>query len=152
MGRALGAGDIVSARSVTRRMVQWGVLAGVVLGILVLAVGSLYARLFTTDTEVRSLIVAALVVAALLQPIAGWVFVLDGVLIGAGDGRFLAWASAVSVLAFLPAAWAAAALDLGPRTGLVALWLAVGVWTAARLVTLALRERGTAWLVTGAAR
>lgn len=152
VGRALGAGDVVAARSVTRRMVQWGVLAGAALGILVLVAGSLYARLFTPDADVRSLIVAALVVAALLQPIAGWVFVLDGVLIGAGDGRFLAWASAVSVLVFLPAVWAVAALDLGPRTGLVALWLAVGVWTTARLVTLVLRERGTAWLVTGATR
>lgn len=152
VGRALGAGDVAAARSVTRRMVQWGVLAGAALGILVLAAGSLYARLFTPDADVRSLIVAALVVAALLQPIAGWVFVLDGVLIGAGDGRFLAWASAVSVLVFLPAAWAVAALDLGPRTGLVALWVAVGVWTTARLITLVLRERGTAWLVTGATR
>jgi putative MATE family efflux protein len=152
VGRALGAGDAEAARSVSRRMVQWGVLAGIVLGLVVLAVGSLYARMFTTDAEVRSLIVAALVVAALLQPVAGWVFVLDGVLIGAGDGRYLAWASAASVLIFLPAAWAVTALDLGPRTGLVALWLCIGLWTVARLVTLVLRERGSAWLVTGAAR
>jgi putative MATE family efflux protein len=150
VGRALGAGDVEAAQAVTRRMVQWGVLAGIVLGLVVLAVGSLYARMFTTDAEVRSLIVAALVVAALLQPVAGWVFVLDGVLIGAGDGRYLAWASAASVLIFLPAAWAVTALDLGPRTGLVALWLSIGVWTLARLVTLVIRERGSAWLVTGA--
>jgi Na+-driven multidrug efflux pump len=77
------------------------------------------------------------------------VFVLDGVLIGAGDGRFLAWASALSVAAFLPAAWAVTALSLGPRAGLVALWLAIGVWTLARLGTLVWRERSEAWLVTG---
>src|SRR5690606_11272383 len=69
VGKALGAADIAGARSVTRRMVQWGVLAGVVLGIIVVAGGSLYARVFTPDPEVRSLIVAALVVAAVLQPI-----------------------------------------------------------------------------------
>lgn len=152
VGRALGAGDADDARSVTRRMVQWGVLAGAGLAVIVLVAGSVYAQLFTPDPEVRRLLVAALVVAALLQPIAGWVFVLDGVLIGAGDGRYLAWASVVSVLAFLPAAWAVVALDLTGVAGIVGLWCAIGVWTVARLVTLTLRERGGRWAVTGAVR
>lgn len=152
VGRALGAGDVALARSVTRRMVQWGVLVGVGLTMLVLATGSVYARLFTPDAEVRALIVAALVVAALMQPVAGWVFVLDGVLIGAGDGRYLALASVLSVLAFLPAAWAVVALDLSGTTGLVGLWCAIGVWLVARVLTLAWRERQGSWLVTGAVR
>jgi putative MATE family efflux protein len=149
VGKALGAGDVDEARAITRRMVQWGVLAGIALAIIVVAAGSLYARLFTTDTEVRDLIVVALIVAAALQPIAGWVFVLDGVLIGAGDGRYLAWASVVSVLAFLPAAWVVYRLDLSATAGLIGLWLAIGVWTLARLITLALRERSSRWLITG---
>lgn len=152
VGRALGAGDVGNARSITRRMVQLGILAGVVLGLLLLAGGSVYARLFTTDAEVRSLVVGALVVAAVLQPIAGWVFVLDGVLIGAGDGKYLAWASAASVAVFLPAAWVVPVLDLSQQAGLVALWLAIGLWTFARLITLAVRERSDRWLVTGANR
>jgi putative MATE family efflux protein len=152
VGRALGAGDVGTARSITRRMIQWGVLAGIVLGLLLLASGSAYARLFTADVEVRTLVVGALVVAAVLQPLAGWVFVLDGVLIGAGDGRYLAWASAVSVAVFLPAAWAVPALDLSPQAGLVGLWLAIGLWTLVRMITLAVRMRGAGWLVTGATR
>jgi putative MATE family efflux protein len=51
VGRALGAEDVTAARSITRRMVQWGVVAGIVLGVLLLAGGSVYARLFTTDAE-----------------------------------------------------------------------------------------------------
>jgi Na+-driven multidrug efflux pump len=78
--------------------------------------------------------------------------VLDGVLIGAGDGRYLAWASALSVAVFLPAAWAVPALDLSPQAGLVGLWLAIGLWTLVRMITLAVRERGGRWLVTGATR
>lgn len=152
VGQALGASDVDAVRSITRRMVQWGVLAGIVLGLLLLAGGSVYARLFTTDDEVRTLVVGALIVAAALQPIAGWVFVLDGVLIGAGDGRYLAWASAASVAVFLPAAWTVLALDMSQQSGLLALWLAIGVWTSARLVTLAVRERGDAWLITGTRR
>ncbi|TDE10180.1 MATE family efflux transporter [Jiangella asiatica] len=152
VGRALGAGDVAGARSITRRMVQWGVLAGFALAVLVLAIGSVYAQLFTSDPDVRRLLFAALVVAALLQPIAGWVFVLDGVLIGAGDGRYLAWASVASVAAFLPAAWVVAVADLTGTTGIAALWAAIGVWMVVRLVTLALRERQDTWMVTGAIR
>ncbi len=152
VGRALGAGDVDEARSVTRRMVQWGVLTGAGLAVATLAVAPFYARLFTRDADVRSLLVAALVVAALVQPVAGWVFVLDGVLIGAGDGRYLAVASVLSMLAFLPAAYSVTAFDLSGAAGLVALWAAIGVWILARLVTLALRERHGAWLVTGAVR
>ncbi len=152
VGRALGAGDVDGARSITRRMVQWGVLSGFVLALLLLVVGNGYARLFTPDAEVRSLLFAALVVAAAMQPVAGWVFVLDGVLIGAGDGRYLAWASVLSVAAFLPAAWAVAVADVSGRAGLMWLWGAIGVWMLVRLVTLALRERQDTWMVTGAVR
>jgi putative MATE family efflux protein len=152
VGKALGANDVEAAHSTTRRMVQWGVLSGLALTVVVLAAGSVYARIFTQDPEVRTLLVAALVVVAVLQPVAGWVFVLDGVLIGAGDGRYLAWASVVSVTVFLPAALAVMLLDLSGTTGIVALWGAIGLWTVARLVTLELRHRRGAWAVTGAVR
>jgi Na+-driven multidrug efflux pump len=152
VGRALGAGDVDQACSITRRMVQWGVLAGAGLAVLVAAAAPLYARLFTSDPQVRQLLTLALVVVAFLQPVAGWVFVLDGVLIGAGDGRYLAWASVASVALFLPAAFAVTRLGLSGPAGLVALWAAIGVWMLARLATLTHRERTGAWLVTGAVR
>jgi putative MATE family efflux protein len=152
VGRALGAADVDTARSTTRRTVQWGLLTGAGLGLVVAAIAPVYARLFTSDPEVRSLLVAALLMVAVMQPLAGWGFVLDGVLIGAGDGRYLAVASVVSVLAFLPAALAVTAVDMSGTAGLVALWAAIGVWILARLMTLALRERSSAWLVTGALR
>jgi putative MATE family efflux protein len=152
VGRALGAADVDTARSTTRRMIQWGLLAGAGLGLVVAAIAPMYARLFTSDPEVRSLLVAALLMVAVMQPLAGWVFVLDGVLIGAGDGRYLARASVLSVVAFLPAAVAVARSGVSGAAGLVALWAAIGVWVLARLVTLAYRERTGAWLVTGAVR
>jgi Na+-driven multidrug efflux pump len=95
---------------------------------------------------VQALLGSVLVVAAVFQPVAGAVFALDGVLIGAGDGRYLAWAGVITLLAFLPLAFWVLAVD----AGLVALWWAFGAFMVARLVTLLLRERGTTWLVTGA--
>ncbi|HZB33174.1 MAG TPA: MATE family efflux transporter [Streptosporangiaceae bacterium] len=147
-GRYLGAGDVAGARGATRRMVQWGVASGVVFGVVVLVVRPWLPALFTDDPAVRALLVSTLVVVALLQPMAGVVFVLDGVLIGAGDVRYLAAAGVVTVAAFLPPAWLVSARG----GGLVALWLAIGVWMTARLLTLGLRARGNAWLVTGAVR
>jgi Na+-driven multidrug efflux pump len=97
---------------------------------------------------VRAASVGALVVVALVQPVSGLVFVLDGVLIGAGDGRYLAWAGVVTLLVFAPGAvavwWTGA--------GLAWLWAAYACWIVARAVTLVWRERSHAWLVTGAVR
>ena len=88
-----------------------------------------------------------LLVAALGQPLAGVVFVLDGVLIGAGDGRYLAWAGVVVLLAYAPLTLAAVAWW---DAGLVTVWvLFAGLFMGGRLVTLLRRARGDAWLRTG---
>ena len=147
-GRYLGADDVAGARSATRRMIEWGIACGVLFGLLVLAARPWLPAAFTSDPVVRSQLLAALVVVALLEPIAGAVFVLDGVLIGAGDQGYLAVAGVIQTVAFLPAAWLVHAYG----GGLVALWLAIGLWMAVRLVTLGLRARRDAWLVTGAVR
>ncbi len=73
---------------------------------------------------------------------------LDGVLIGAGDQNYLALAGVVTGAVFAVAAAGVVAM----HAGLVALWLAYSLWIAARFLTLTLRARGTAWLVTGAVR
>ncbi|MGE5762978.1 MAG: MATE family efflux transporter, partial [Mycobacterium leprae] len=88
--RTLGASEVAQTRAVTGRMVEWGVALGLGFGAAVLAVHTALPPLSAADSRVRALIAAALVVAAVLQPVAGVVFVLDGVLIGAGDGRYLA--------------------------------------------------------------
>jgi MATE family, multidrug efflux pump len=147
-GRYLGGADADRARAATRRMVEWGIACGLLFGLFVLAVRPWLPALFTHDPTVTRLLLSTLIVVALLQPIAGVVFVLDGVLIGAGDMRYLAVAGILTTAAFLPAAWSAYALG----GGIVALWVALGVWITARFTALGLRARGSAWLVTGAVR
>ena len=149
-GRSLGAGDVAGVRAATARMVRWGVGGGVVLGALLLGLRTLLEPLFTPDPAVRRAMAAALVVAAVMQPLAGYVFVLDGVLIGAGDGRYLAVTATVQLLVYLPLA--AAVIEVAPQgtAGLVWLWIAfAGGWMAVRAVFLGRRARGSAWLVTG---
>jgi Na+-driven multidrug efflux pump len=147
LGRYLGSGDVAGARTVTARLVRLGVVMGAALGLLVLVCVPWLPSLFTSDPVVRSLIAASLVVAALQQPLAAPVFVLDGVLIGAGDGRWLAGAGLVMLAAFVPAAYLVLARDLG----VVGLWWALTWFMVVRGVLLAWRSRGDAWLRTSAA-
>ncbi|MGK5636896.1 MATE family efflux transporter [Streptomyces sp. URMC 126] len=148
IGRYLGAEDADGARAACRRMVQWGIGTGVVLGILVVTSRPLLTPLFTADPDVRRTLLPALLVAALSQPVAGVVFVLDGVLMGAGDGPYLAWAMLVVLAVFTPVALLVPPLG----GGLTALWWAMALMMAVRMVTLWLRIRSGRWLVTGAVR
>jgi Na+-driven multidrug efflux pump len=127
-------------------MVRWGVVGGVVTGLLLAVASPVLGALFTDDLAVQELLVPVLVVAALGQPVAGVVFVLDGVLIGAGDGAYLARGGLVTLVIYAPVALAAALLG----TGLVGIWASfAAVFMGARLVVLLHRARGDAWLVTG---
>lgn len=151
VGQALGAQDLTTARTVLRRTLVWGVGAGVVLGLVLAACSGVLGPLFTADPAVHDAVAPALLVVAVGLPMAGWVFVLDGVLIGAGDGRFLAWAGALTVVAYAPAALAVRALAPDDAPGLVWAWVAyAGVFMGARALTTGLRSRGTAWARLGA--
>ncbi len=150
VGHGLGAGDIPRVRAVLRRTLAWGVAAGAGLGVAVAAGARWYAPLFTADPEVRRAIVAGAVVCGALLPMAGWVFVLDGVLIGAGDGRFLAAAGVLTLVGYLPFALAVRLWAPPGAAGLAWLWLAfAGAFMAGRALTTGLRARSSAWLVTG---
>ncbi|MFJ6939289.1 MATE family efflux transporter [Streptomyces sp. NPDC101132] len=148
IGRYLGAGDTTGAKAVCRRMVQWGIVSGVVLGLLVVVARPLFIPLFTSDPRVESALLPALLVVAVSQPVSGIVFVLDGVLMGAGDGTYLAWAMLLTLAVFTPAALLVPALG----GGLTALWWAMTLMMLVRMATLQLRARSGRWLVTGATR
>jgi putative MATE family efflux protein len=148
IGRYLGAEDPAGARAACLRMVQWGAACGTALGLLVVLARPLIGPMFSSDPQVRHALAAALLVVALAQPVCGVVFVLDGVLMGAGDGTYLAWSMLVTLAVFAPAAFAVPALG----GGLTALWWAMGLMMLTRLAALWLRARSGRWVVTGAAR
>ncbi|MFD7131039.1 MATE family efflux transporter [Streptomyces sp. NPDC059894] len=148
IGRCLGAGDAQGARAACRRMVEWGIAVGVVLGLLVIISRPLFLPLFTGDQIVKDTAFPALLMVALSQPICGIVFVLDGVLMGAGDGPYLAWAMVLTLAVFAPVALLIPLLD----GGLTALWAAMTLMMAVRMLTLWLRARSGRWVVVGATR
>ncbi|GGK73348.1 MATE family efflux transporter [Ornithinimicrobium pekingense] len=151
-GRSLGAGDVEGTRAVTWMMVRWSVWFGVALAVLIVALHRVIPLGFSSDEQVRAALAAALLVVAVGQPVAGVAFILDGVLIGAGDARWLAVAQTVFLLAYLPmvlGVWGSGAEGVA---GLVWLWVAFTGYMAVRSAGLVWRARGDAWMVTGAAR
>jgi putative MATE family efflux protein len=148
VGRLLGAGDVAAARAATRRMIELGLGFGLLVGLVLLALRGTLPHVFTDDPEVLRLASFVLLFAAVLQPVNAVVFVLDGVLMGAGDMRFLAVSTVAAAALFL----AAAAVLLATGAGLGWLWTALGGLMLARLALLATRIRTDAWLVAGAVR
>jgi putative MATE family efflux protein len=143
VGGLLGASEPSAAQSAVRRMVLWSVLGGTALGALLWFAAPLYLPVLAADPAVRDALVASFPVIAVLQPLAAAVYVLDGVLIGAGDGRYLAWAGTGTAAAVVPVAY----LSFG--TSLTWVWAVFSWFLAVRLAWLVLRTRGDAWMRLG---
>jgi putative MATE family efflux protein len=149
VGRSLGAGDAEEAYRAARRMIELAVAAGALFALVMLALTDLLPRAFTSDADVIDKLHEIWPLFALMQPANGAVFALDGILIGAGDTRFLMWSMlASSLLVFVPIALAALAFDLG----IVGVWCGLVALIAARLATCGWRFRGRRWAIVGATR
>lgn len=150
IGKHLGAGDPDAVRHVLRRTLAWGAWFGLALGGLIAALSGVLGLAFTGDPELAALIQPALILMAVGQPLAGVVYVLDGVLMGAGDARFLAIVGVVNLAPFLPALWLIA--HIGPTGAGGLAWLTVGffgVLMTARAIGLGARVRGGRWMAAG---
>jgi putative MATE family efflux protein len=148
VGERLGAGDVARAISIGRRVIAWSVGMGMALGVVLLAVRTPVAGIFSEDPAVVALAGFLLAHVALMAPLGGVAFALDGVLIGAGDQRFMARAMAGSAVV------AAAVMVLGRQAdlGIGWLWGAIWLFMAARSILLGLRFVGDRWQVVGAER
>lgn len=147
IGKGLGAEDRRLVHRVLGRTVAWGAWFGVITGVVIGALSGVIGLLFTGDPGIATLVQPALIVLAIAQPVCGIVFVLDGVLIGAGDAKYLAIAGILNLVPYLPALVLVAVLQPVGAAGLA--WLAVaffGVYMLARLATLGWRVRGAAWM------
>jgi putative MATE family efflux protein len=146
VGRMLGAGDAAGAAAASRRMIGWAVLFGGLFGLVLLALGDVIPRLFTGDPAVIDRAQAMWWIFALMMPLNGAVFALDGILIGAGDTRFLALAMAACSAVCIPLT--VVALEAG--WGIVGVWGALAALIVMRLATCGLRFTSRRWALTGA--
>jgi putative MATE family efflux protein len=150
IGKELGASNAATARLLTGTMIRWGLGFGAVTGLLLALAAPWAGALFTSDPQVQSALALALWVLAAGQPIAGYVFVLDGVLIGAGDAKYLALAGLVNLAAYVAMLAAVALLGTPGQAALGWLWAAFALgYMAARALTLGIRARSDRWMVLG---
>ncbi len=146
IGRYLGASDATNARAVARRMLTLGVAAGLALGLVVAITRPWLVLPFSDDPLVLENAETVLWFVAALQPVAAAVFVFDGILIGAGDSRYLALAMVAAGVLY----GVVLAIVVQRGATLAWLWAAFSVWILARWVGLYWRFRSDRWAVTGA--
>ena len=153
LGKELGARDLQRrserehVRRLMHRLIRWGLGFGVVTGVIVGLLGPHLGFLFTSSRDVQVIFGIALIVVAVGQPLAAFVFVLDGVLIGAGDARYLALAGVINLVVYAPLLWLVLERGGSGTAGAAWLWVAyAGGYMGARAVTLGLRIRGDRWM------
>nr|WP_255426402.1 MATE family efflux transporter [Pseudonocardia sp. C8] len=153
VGSALGAAarsaDTGHARSVAARVTRYGLLLGCLFGVVFAALYPVLPGVFTADAGVLATIPAAWWFFTALQPVAGVVFALDGVLLGAGDAAFLRTTTLLAALGgFLPLIW----LSLVFGWGLAGIWTGLAAFMVVRLVAVGGRARSGHWAVPGEVR
>jgi Na+-driven multidrug efflux pump len=146
VGRMLGAGDAEGAHDAAVRMIAWSTVVGGAFAVVLLPLGDLLPRAFTSDPAVLEQAALLWPFFALMQPLGGAVFALDGILIGAGDTAYLMWSMLAASAVFVPIAVLSLRLDWG----MVGLWAGLDVLIAARLALLGVRFAGRRWAVVGA--
>jgi putative MATE family efflux protein len=146
VGRMLGAHDARGARAASVRIIGWSVVVGAGFAVVLLALGDLVPKAFTSDPAVIEQARKVWPLFAAMMPANGAVFALDGILIGASDTRFLMWGMLASAAVYVPVALAALAFDWG----IVGVWCGLLGLIAMRLVTCGVRFAGSRWALTGA--
>ena len=145
VGRGLGAGDSERAYAASVRMIWLSVYGGLLFGAVMLVLGDVLPYVFTSDEEVVEQAQAIWPLFALMQPLNGAVFALDGILIGAGDGRYLMWSMVAAFAVCAVGCLAALAFDWG----VVGVWASLVLLICVRLGLMLWRFQGRRWLVTG---
>jgi putative MATE family efflux protein len=145
VGRMLGAGDADGAHAAAVRMIGWSVAIGAIFAAILAPLSHALPAAFTSDPRVLHQAALLWPFLAAMQPFAGAVFALDGILIGAGDTRYLMWSMLAASAVFI--ALASLALALG--WGVIGVWAALDVLIVARLALLWPRFARRRWAIVG---
>jgi putative MATE family efflux protein len=146
VGRTLGASDVAAAREAALRVIGWSVVVGALFGAVLAALSGVIPRAFTDDPAVRERAADVWWIFVVMMPANGAVFALDGILIGAGDTRFVMWAMLAAAAVYVPLAL----LALHEGWGITGVWAGLAALIAVRLLTGGVRFASGRWALTGA--
>lgn len=147
----IGARRFREARAMTAAAGRAGAMCGVMIGVGMAVAGVVAAPLFSPSADVQALITIGMATQAVFLPLCGWMWALDGILIGAGDYRYLAGTCCATACAYLLVLVGVNALDevalATPATRMIALWVVLNVvFIGLRALFNALRAHGDAWI------
>ncbi|HET9875656.1 MAG TPA: MATE family efflux transporter [Mycobacterium sp.] len=146
VGAALGASRVEHAKSVARRVTVFSAVAAGALAAGFAVGASALPKLFTDDRSVLAVSGVPWWFLVAQLPVAGIVFALDGVLLGAGDAAFMRTATVASALVgFLPLTW----LSLVFGWGLAGVWSGLTAFMVLRLIFVGTRAVSGRWTATG---
>lgn len=151
VGAELGAQAYDRARNLTKETARAGFIAGIIIGVVFAMLGLVAGSLFSPNPTIQALVTTGMIVVGILMPLQGWMWALDGILIGAGDFRYLAFTCGVSALVHI-AALVVLVFAIGPYlpddlARIAALWLVMGVFLmGCRGIANGLRAKGETWI------
>lgn len=148
IGQSLGRGNVSEIRTILRRCINRSVVTGIILALFFAVLSFAVPSLITADSDVRTLSVYICLIISLSVPVSALAYLLDGVLIGAGDTRKLAKYMLISFFSFTPVALAVLFLPMGsPTFAMLFLWAGYAlVFMTARSATAYCRVRGAGWM------
>jgi putative MATE family efflux protein len=148
VGAALGAGDVRAARHTARQVANYGLGAGIATAVVLGAGWYLIPAAFTSSATVQHQSHLLWPYLIGMQPAAGVLFALDGVLIGAGDVGFMRTLTLLAAFGvFVPVTLAAFHF----HWGIGGIWAGLDAFIGARLVGMLARTAGSRWVVIGGA-
>ena len=141
IGNLLGAGKAEEARLMGRRAILWSTGIGAFAGCVLAISHDSFTEIFSADNAVVELGSFIVLHVAAMAPLSGVAFALDGILIGAGDQRFLAKAMLFSAMISIPLMLIVGENDFGIGW----IWGSIWVLMATRSAVLYLRFRSKKW-------
>lgn len=151
VGAELGARAYGRARVLTKDTARAGFVVGCVVGLLFALIGLGAGQLFSPNPSIQLLVAGGMVAVGVMMPLQGWMWALDGILIGAGDFRYLALSCTVSAIVHI-GALGILVFCINPYlpndlARIVVLWLVMGAFLmGGRGVANGLRARRDTWM------
>ncbi|MBC2643828.1 MULTISPECIES: MATE family efflux transporter [unclassified Rhodococcus (in: high G+C Gram-positive bacteria)] len=146
VGAALGAGHAKGATRLSWRITRWSTIFATGLALFFALGHGVIPELFTSDRAVLDEMAVAWWFFVAIMPVAGVVFALDGVLLGAGDVAFLRNATlSCALVGFLPLIW----LSMLRDWGLAGIWTGLTVFIVLRMLAVVWRVGSGRWAVVG---
>ena len=142
VGFAVGKGSASELRELLKVLTIWGLGVGFILTVLIAFLSPWLPLAFGSDPMMHELAKWGLAASVLGFPFCGVVFMLDGVLLGAGDNMFFAIAGPLQLAVLLPAL---GAVEYLRQAGVASSIIVVGVWLAYALVYLGARFASNIW-------